>query len=49
MTSTDGRKSSAGKAHKPPAAHPWRGKSYDAMERRKKINEQKRNSAQETK
>ncbi len=45
----DGRKSSAGKADKPPAAHPWRGKSFDNMVKRKQLNEQKRNSAQETK
>lgn len=35
MTSTDGRKSSTGKSHKPPAPHPWRQASFEQAKRRK--------------
>jgi hypothetical protein len=38
----DKRKASAGKAHKPARSHPWVKKSYDAMLKRKAVNDQKR-------
>ena len=37
----DGRKTSTGKAHKPAASHPWVKNSYEAMQRRKKIAEER--------
>lgn len=35
------RKSSTGKAHKPKPDHPWVRNSYESMQRRKKLNEER--------
>lgn len=37
----DGRKTSTGKAHKPAPSHPWVRNSYESMQRRKKIAEER--------